>query len=1325
MIRGHANNTPTKFVIDNGSVITVFRRGHLPTTTPLKRSKLQMKGVTGTGKLYGPHLITFEFPGFKVQFPAYEADIEDDCLLGNDFQDYFDCAVESAQRRITIRRLSPTEVLSKPIQIPCEMAHSATIGSFHAGRVFYVARAGKALTLAPLSDAVVTTELEIEEYFPNYQLPNQPNDGPKVRTNQTKIKKGTTNNTNTHNHSQMSPEDEQVLHRVRLGLITQPVPFDQGPKPSRLGPNVLTMSGVIPCAKAPVQITIQNVGDQTVQIPKYAVLAEVYPLTSTDFDLSCTDGQDEGTVPVHCSRLETKEANQTKLDSSHPEVDCDPIPRADPIPENQPLPEDIEDLIQRCKTIKSEAERTKVRDLHRKHHDVFAKDNTTFGRCPWVKFTIDTGDHPPIKLQARPIPLHYRKAVYETFMKYLECGAVRPSQSAWASPILCVPKKTGEIRVCIDYRALNHITKVPAIPIPFISELTQKLAGRKIYHSFDLAHGYHNLEIDEKDIPKTAVILPEDLGLPARQLEWTRLSFGLSAAPGIFQQVTDRLMRQASHPTPENDVGPHSGVYLDDICVAGDTFEEMLSRLEALYNRVRASGFFLKAKKCSIFQDTVEYLGHTLSAGGIGTMSKKVQKVLCWPTPQNVAELGTFLGKVNYYTKFVPHLATVAAPLNALLHKDKEWHWTEECEKSFQELKRLLADAPVLGTPDLTKGKFILYSDASLTGLGGVLKQDQDGREITLSHWSKTLNQAQRNYCVTHRELLALVEAVEHFHHYLAGAPFLVKTDHSALQWLRNFKNPSGLLARWLSRLAPYKFEVQYIKGKDNIEADALSRKPPRPCSENCKKCTKLELQDQIVNLQTIRVFWTTIAPDPDFSPQKLRQDQLLDEDMMPIMIALQEGVRPPFQEIVGAGPKTRSLWLQYDSLVLHDGVMYRCIEHPSLDENWRSYQLVIPAKRVKDIVISHHSNAATGNHFGAKKTYMSLKKIFYWPGMWEDTLSLILQCEQCARIKHHKRYKTPLKIFREGVLHGKWHIDICGPLQKSSPEGYNYILVAVEAFSGWPFAIPIKTKSSQEIAEVLVRDVFSIFGSPLAILSDQEKCLTSALIRDIQEIYGIKGQTTALAHPAANGKAEKWIQTLENHIAILVEKDQKNWPKLLPLICQAYRSTPHTATKFSPYEVIFGAPMRTPLDLKRGLPPGESVEINSDYYPFWLRKILEEIHAAVRQNHQEAAHTMKRYYDLHTSVAPFKAGDLVWLHNPKRIKGRTPKLDSPWEGPYLVVRIINDTVAAIKFMKHPFTMRIVHLDKLASYHAPAQPVQAAWLHITQSPWQQVNKSSV
>ncbi|KAK3922564.1 Coilin, partial [Frankliniella fusca] len=414
MVKCTINGVNCDAVIDSGAVITIVRRGRLGETLPL--SKLRVKGVTsGTGKLYGPKLMSYNFGGLQLRFPTYEGDIEDNCLIGNDFLDYFDIAVESARRKITIRRLSPQELLDEPNEVPCTMVHSPSVGRFQAGLVYYVARAHKNLTLAPMADIKIQTIFK-----PDVAQKGKMESS--VHTNKSNKTKDSINNAT--NYLQSLPPDEEKA--LKLGLVSRPLTTTN----ASLDPDVLVMSGVIPCIPAPLELHIFNASDHYVKISKSTVIAEVYLLDPTDYNQPITEIKEyelpqEGPAKVQRSTVqnypEKSSFNRRVLSI---EVDYK-IPEKAPITPFEPLPDDLQDLVQRCKNLNPDQIK-QVEDLLRKHHDVFAKDNTTFGCCPWVKFTIDTGDHPPIKLQARPIPLHYRQAVYETFLKYLECGAVRP-----------------------------------------------------------------------------------------------------------------------------------------------------------------------------------------------------------------------------------------------------------------------------------------------------------------------------------------------------------------------------------------------------------------------------------------------------------------------------------------------------------------------------------------------------------------------------------------------------------------------------------------------------------------------------------------------------------------------------------------------------------------------------------------------------------------------------------------------------------------------------------------------------------------------------------
>lgn len=253
-------------------------------------------------------------------------------------------------------------------------------------------------------------------------------------------------------------------------------------------------------------------------------------------------------------------------------------------------------------------------------------------------------------------------------------------------------------------------------------------------------------------------------------------------------------------------------VYLDDIIIMGTSFDDHLKNLEEVFQRIASAGLRLNPKKCSLWKKQVTYLGHKVSTEGIHTEEGKIKAVKDWPQPTNIHELRSFLSLCTYYRRFVPRFANVARSLHDLTKKNRPFVWQLEQEKAFEQLKELLCTAPMLAYPIPGK-KFILDTDASAYGIGGVLSQLIDGQERVIGYYSRVLGKPEKNYCVTRKELLAVVECVKHFHKYLYGQRFLLRTDHAALKWLLQFKNPEGQIARWIERLQNYEFETEHRKG--------------------------------------------------------------------------------------------------------------------------------------------------------------------------------------------------------------------------------------------------------------------------------------------------------------------------------------------------------------------------------------------------------------------------------------------------------------------------------------------------------------------------------
>ncbi len=257
-------------------------------------------------------------------------------------------------------------------------------------------------------------------------------------------------------------------------------------------------------------------------------------------------------------------------------------------------------------------------------------------------------------------------------------------------------------------------------------------------------------------------------------------------------------------------------VYLDDVLVPGRTFEEGISNLRTVFQRLQTAKLKLSPRKCTLFQRQIKYLGHIISGDGVATDKEKVYCIQTWPTPSNVSEVRQFLGLCSYYRRFIANFANIAQPLYQCTEKARNFHWTSETEKAFQTLKQLLASAPVLGYPH-PEGHLLLDTDASAHAIGAVLSQVQQGEERVLAYYSRALGKSELHYCTTRRELLAVVKSIGHFHHYLYGRRFTVRTDHAALKWLMNFRQPEGQVARWIERLQQYDFITEHRPGSDAI----------------------------------------------------------------------------------------------------------------------------------------------------------------------------------------------------------------------------------------------------------------------------------------------------------------------------------------------------------------------------------------------------------------------------------------------------------------------------------------------------------------------------
>ena len=448
-----------------------------------------------------------------------------------------------------------------------------------------------------------------------------------------------------------------------------------------------------------------------------------------------------------------------------------------------------------------------LRQLIEQFRDVFDDEP---GQTTLVEHGIETGTARPVRQQPYRLPYAHRETVEQELEQMEKAGIITPSSSQWASPIVLVPKKDGTMRMCVDYRRLNSVSTADAYPMPRIDELIDRLGGAKYISTLDLTRGYWQVPVAPESQNKTAFTTPFGL------FNFRVMPFGLQGAPATFQRMMDNLL---------TGVQGFAAAYLDDLVIYSDTWEQHLVHLREVLLRLRRAGLTAKPSKCKLATNQCSYLGHIVGNGEVRPGIDKIQAVADFPRPENTKDVRSFLGLSGYYRRFIPDYATIALPLTDLTRKrSKSITWTAECENAFQQLKARLTREPVLKSPDFSK-PFVLQTDASDRGVGAVLSQlDASGAEHPVAYFSRKLLPREERYATVEKECLAIKLGIQAFRIYLLGQTFKIQTDHRSLEWLQRMKGDNARLTRWSLALQPYDFTVSYRSGKENANADGLSR---------------------------------------------------------------------------------------------------------------------------------------------------------------------------------------------------------------------------------------------------------------------------------------------------------------------------------------------------------------------------------------------------------------------------------------------------------------------------------------------------------------------
>ncbi|KAJ8716473.1 hypothetical protein PYW07_003100 [Mythimna separata] len=762
-------------------------------------------------------------------------------------------------------------------------------------------------------------------------------------------------------------------------------------------------------------------------------------------------------------------------------------------------------------------------------------------------------DAKPIFFKARPVPYALKEKIDKELDRLLSLGILKPVEhSDYASPVVPVLKKDGNIRLCADYSVtINKQLLIDQYPLPTVNDLLSKLHGGMQFSKIDLSMAYNQFILTEDSQSLTCINTHRGL------FNYTRLVFGLSSAPAVFQRAMECLL---------------SGIdgiifLLDDILITGTNEAQHKHRLNEVLQRLADAGLTVQMSKCEFFKDEISYLGHVIDKYGIRKSLDKVKAIIKAPKPTNVSQLQSFLGLTNYYRNFVPDASSVLSPLYNLLNKNTKWEWTRDHDEAFVQIKNILASDKTLAHFD-PKAKLILTVDASPTGLGAVLSQvGSDGLEKPLSYASRTLNAAEKKYAQIQKEATAIIFGIRRFHQYLYGRaePFTLRTDHKPL--LAIFGPHKGIpevsanrLQRYAIFLTAYNYTIEYISSKQN-SADYLSR----ACWEEGHEETSEELAEC-----EDRATYVNFITDGDL-PVTL-------SDMR------RETARDPYLTIViryilNGWPR------KIDDTNLKP--FFNCRSQLSYENGilMRGHKVVIPSSLHNTICKELHSS-----HFGVVKMKAEARKRLWFPGVDAALEGLAAACGVCCALRpappHAALAPWPLPPHPFYRI----HVDFLGPFH-----GYMFLII-VDAYSKWVECYDMSSTYNSKAVINKMYDLMSRFGIPHTLVSDNGTSFTSGEFNDFCKRNGIQHVLSPVYHPASNGQAESFVKIVKKGIKgiILEGCNKKTIQEKINKFLFDYRNSKNSTTDQSPAELVYGRSLRSRLDLINPVaPPPSSTELN------------------------------------------------------------------------------------------------------------------------------------
>lgn len=848
-------------------------------------------------------------------------------------------------------------------------------------------------------------------------------------------------------------------------------------------------------------------------------------------------------------------------------------------------------------------------DLLNKYRTCFANSLNELGCTSIERMNIELTDSQPVVYRPYRLSHAERAEVRDMTKELLQCGIIRESSSPFASPIILVQKKTGDKRLCIDYRALNRKTIKQHYPLPRIEDQMDRLAGYSLYTSLDLASGYYQIELTESAKEKTAFVTPDG------QFEFNRMPFGLTNAPAIFQRVLNKVLDHLRFNTVV--------LYMDDILLPSHTFTDGMQKLEAVLDKIKNAGLTLKLGKCDFFQPTILFLGFEVSREGIRPGKQKTEAVKCFPEPKNVHNVRQFLGLASFFRRFIQNFAGISRPMSKLLKKNQDWQWGPEQIEAFQKLRDMLVSRPILALFD-QKATTELHTDASKHGVGGILLQKQvDGALKPVAYYSRQTSPEEQHFTSYELETLAVISSLVKFRPYLLGMSFTVVTDCNSLRATFLKRDMIPRVARWWSLIQEFDCNVVYRPGTAMSHVDALSRNPISTDSQG------IIPNDGEFTILHITADWLTTVQADDDEIQRIKR--IIDSET---------------QEVIGVK----------QNYCIKRGMVYKKTDD---GPKW-----LVPKAVRWQILRACHDNIG---HFSYEKTLDKIKSDYWFPKMAKFVKKYCRACLKCAhgKVPAGKKSGYLHPIPKEPKPFHTLHADHLGPFNESKKKN-KYILVIIDSFTKFVIIKAVKnTKTSTTIT--VFKEYFSIFGVPFRLITDRGTTFTSSKFKQFLSGKSVHHVLNSVATPRANGQVERYNRSILDSLTTMIQgEDERLWDEHLYNIQWGLNNTLNKSTGKTPAEVLFGLRLTgtNESEIQLAVQNVDS-NLNDD-------NNLNDIRSAAQKKTIENQSLQKKRFDKNRfKPRTFQVGQLVRVEREVSCKGKSKKLVAKCLGPYRIAKIM------------------------------------------------------